>query len=47
MIATGLTIEEYRDDLIGVIEEWMTIRLERGLDIPSFEGPILGANTPT
>jgi predicted RNase H-like HicB family nuclease len=38
VIATGETIEECRVDLIEVIEEWITIRLQRGLDIPALDG---------
>jgi predicted RNase H-like HicB family nuclease len=38
VIATGETIEACRVDLIEVIEEWITIRLQRGLDIPTFDG---------
>ena len=41
-IATGKTIEECREDLIEVIEEWVTIRLQRGLDIPSMDGHKIG-----
>jgi predicted RNase H-like HicB family nuclease len=37
VIATGKTIEECREDLIEVIEEWITIRLQRGLNIPAFQ----------
>ena len=36
VIATGETIETCRVDLIEVIEEWITIRLQRGLDIPAW-----------
>jgi predicted RNase H-like HicB family nuclease len=38
VIATGKTIEACRVDLIEVIEEWITIRLQRGLDIPAMDG---------
>ena len=38
VIATGETIEACRVDLIEVIEEWITIRLQRGLDIPALDG---------
>jgi predicted RNase H-like HicB family nuclease len=38
VIATGETIEVCRVDLIEVIEEWITIRLKRGLDIPAMDG---------
>jgi predicted RNase H-like HicB family nuclease len=42
VIATGKTIEECRADLIDVIEEWVTIRLQRGLDVPSVDGLRIG-----
>jgi predicted RNase H-like HicB family nuclease len=38
VIATDETIEACRVDLIEVIEEWITIRLQRGLDIPALDG---------
>ncbi|MBN1323299.1 MAG: type II toxin-antitoxin system HicB family antitoxin [Methanotrichaceae archaeon] len=38
VIATGQTVEACRWDLIEVIEEWITIRLHRGLDIPALDG---------
>jgi len=38
VIATGETIEACRVDLIEVIEEWITIRLQRGLGIPALDG---------
>ena len=38
VIATGETIEECREDLIEVIEEWIAIRLQRGLAIPDLDG---------
>ncbi len=41
-IATGKTIEECRGDLIEVIEEWVTIRLQKGLDIPFVDGLGIG-----
>lgn len=42
VIATGKSIEECREDLIEVIEEWVTIRLQRGLDIPALDGHTIG-----
>jgi len=44
VIATGPTIEDCREDLIEVIEEWITIRLERGLDIPALDGHTIGVS---
>ena len=38
VIATGEAIQACRMDLIEVIEEWITIRLQRGLDIPALDG---------
>lgn len=42
VIATGKTIEECREDLIEVIEEWIIIRLQRGLNIPTIDGYTIG-----
>jgi predicted RNase H-like HicB family nuclease len=44
VIATGKNIEECREDLIEVIEEWVTIRLQRGLDIPTLDGHTIGVS---
>lgn len=44
VIATGRTVEECREDLIEVIEEWITIRLERGLNIPALDGHTIGVS---
>ena len=44
VIATGNNIEECREDLIEVIEEWVTIRLQRGLDIPALDGHTIGVS---
>jgi predicted RNase H-like HicB family nuclease len=44
VIATGRTVEECREDLIKVIEEWITIRLERGLNIPALDGHTIGVS---
>ncbi|HNX40600.1 MAG TPA: type II toxin-antitoxin system HicB family antitoxin [Methanothrix sp.] len=38
VIATGDNIEKCREDLIEVIEEWIAIRLQRGLAIPDIDG---------
>jgi hypothetical protein len=38
LIATDETFEACRVDLIEVIEEWIAIRLQRGLDIPALDG---------
>jgi len=44
VIATGETIEACRVDLIEVIEEWITIRLQRGLDIPALDGHVISVS---
>ena len=41
--ATGKTIEECRNELIEVIEEWIVARLQRGLSIPMLCGQTIGA----
>ncbi len=37
VIATGETIEKCREDLIEVIKEWISIRLQRGFAIPELD----------
>jgi predicted RNase H-like HicB family nuclease len=44
VLATGETIEKCREDLIEVIEEWITIRLQRGLTIPDLDGYAVGVS---
>lgn len=44
VIATGNTVEECREDLIEVIEEWITIRLQRGLSILAIDGHTIGVS---
>ena len=41
--ATGKTIEDCRNELIEVIEEWIVARLQRGLSIPALSGQTIGA----
>lgn len=36
--ATGMTLEECRKNLADVIDEWIVIRLRRGLSIPPIDG---------
>lgn len=36
--ATGATLEECRKNLADVIDEWVVIRLRRGLSIPPIDG---------
>ena len=38
VIAVGDTIEECRDDLIGVIEGWVALGLRLGHTIPTIDG---------
>jgi predicted RNase H-like HicB family nuclease len=40
--ATGKTIEDCRNELIEVIEEWIVARLQRGLSIPTINGQTIG-----
>ena len=42
VIATGETIEGCREDLSEAIEEWIAIRLQRGLAIPDLDGHAIG-----
>jgi predicted RNase H-like HicB family nuclease len=34
IIATGATVEECRDQLAEVVEEWVLVRVARGLRVP-------------
>ena len=38
VIATGPTLEACRDDLTEVVEEWVLVRVARGLAVPSLAG---------
>jgi len=40
--ATGKTIEDCRNELIEVIEEWIVARLQNGLSIPTLDGQTIG-----
>lgn len=42
VIATGKAIEECREDLVEAIEEWIVIRLQRGLTILDLDGHAIG-----
>jgi predicted RNase H-like HicB family nuclease len=42
VLATGETIEKCREDLFEAIEEWIVIRLQRGLTIPDLDGQAIG-----
>jgi predicted RNase H-like HicB family nuclease len=43
--AIGRTLEECRENLLGVIEGWIALRLRLGLAIPPINGLTIG--TPT
>jgi predicted RNase H-like HicB family nuclease len=36
VLATAPTLEECRDQLAEVVEEWVLVRVARGLGVPSF-----------
>ena len=38
VVATGDTLEACRRDLAEVVEEWLLVRVARGLDVPSLDG---------
>ena len=38
VIATGETLERCREELQEVVEEWVLVRVARGLDVPSLGG---------
>jgi len=38
VIATGATLEAWRSKLTEVIEEWVLVRIAKGLAIPSLDG---------
>ena len=38
VIATGTTLETCRRDLAEVIEEWVLVRIARGLTVPALDG---------
>jgi predicted RNase H-like HicB family nuclease len=38
VVATGATLEGCRRDLAEVVEEWLLVRVARGLDVPSLDG---------
>jgi predicted RNase H-like HicB family nuclease len=37
VLATGATLEECRDQLAEVVEEWVLVRVSRGLDVPPLD----------
>ena len=38
VIGTGVTLEACRGDLTEVVEEWVLVRVARGLSIPALDG---------
>jgi predicted RNase H-like HicB family nuclease len=38
VIATGATLEACRRDLAEVVEEWVLVRVARGLAVPALDG---------
>jgi predicted RNase H-like HicB family nuclease len=38
VIATGATLEACRNDLAEVVEEWVLVRVAKGLTIPPLDG---------
>jgi predicted RNase H-like HicB family nuclease len=47
VIAVGDTIEECRDDLIGVIEGWVALGLRLGHIIPPIDGHTINVSLET
>ena len=45
VIAIGDTIEECREDLIGVIEGWIALRLKMGDTVPAIDGVTIDVST--
>lgn len=45
VIAIGDTIEECREDLIGVIEGWIALRLKMGDTVPAIGGVTIDVST--
>jgi predicted RNase H-like HicB family nuclease len=45
VIAIGDTVEECRDDLIGVIEGWIALRLKMGDTVPAINGIAIDVST--
>lgn len=37
VLASGTTLEECRDQLAEVVEEWVLVRIARGLDVPPLD----------
>lgn len=38
VIATGATLEACRRDLAEVVEDWVLVRIARGLTVPALDG---------
>jgi predicted RNase H-like HicB family nuclease len=46
-IATGATLESCRSQLQEVVEEWILVRVARGLDIPTLGGVRIRIRKPS
>src|SRR5262249_3254807 len=46
VVATASTLESCRDQLAEVIEEWVLVRVARGLPVPSLAGVVLTVPNP-
>ena len=42
VLATGATLEACRDQLAEVVEDWVLVRVARGLAVPSLGGARVG-----
>jgi len=45
--ATGKSLEECRRNLLGALEGWLILGLQRGLPIPALDGISISASEPT
>ncbi|NOT30001.1 MAG: type II toxin-antitoxin system HicB family antitoxin [Planctomycetes bacterium] len=41
VIALGCGVEECRQDLAEVVEEWVLVRVARGLSVPKLDGVVV------
>jgi predicted RNase H-like HicB family nuclease len=37
VLATGMTLEDCRDQLAEVVEEWVLVRVSQGLEVPALD----------
>ena len=45
VLATAATLEQCRDQLAEVVEEWVLVRVSRGLDVPPLAGIVVKVQT--